>query len=54
MESETPEGFFERLKERQPRDLVMGFNNVRAFAEYRYKAKDELPQGVFAPKELAK
>ncbi|KAF8761023.1 hypothetical protein RHS01_01187 [Rhizoctonia solani] len=46
--------FFGRLKERQPRDMAMGYNNLKAFTGYFYRDKGALPQGVCEPKALKK
>ncbi|KAF8750874.1 hypothetical protein RHS01_08950 [Rhizoctonia solani] len=54
MEAEDAEGFFGRLKERQPRDMAMGYNNLKAFTGYFYRDKGALPQGVCEPKALKK
>ncbi|KAF8750558.1 hypothetical protein RHS01_09321 [Rhizoctonia solani] len=51
MEAEDAEGFFGRLKERQP-DMAMGYNNLKAFTGYFYRDKGALPQGVCEPKAL--
>ncbi|KAF8759551.1 Geminivirus Rep catalytic domain [Rhizoctonia solani] len=54
MEAEDAEGFFGRLKERQPCDMAMGYNNLKAFTGYFYRDKGALPQGVCEPKALKK
>ncbi|GAB1527357.1 hypothetical protein RhiTH_010532 [Rhizoctonia solani] len=54
MEAEDAEGFFGRLKERQPRDMAMGYNNLKAFTGYFYRDRGALPQGVCEPKALKK
>ncbi|GAB1527208.1 hypothetical protein RhiTH_010383 [Rhizoctonia solani] len=54
MEAEDAEGFFGCLKERQPCDMAMGYNNLKAFTGYFYKDKGALPQGVCEPKALKK
>ncbi|EUC55197.1 hypothetical protein RSOL_099790, partial [Rhizoctonia solani AG-3 Rhs1AP] len=54
MEAPTEEEFYARLRERQPRDLAMGFNSLKQFAKHHYKDASELPSGVCAPKELKK
>ncbi|KEP44898.1 hypothetical protein V565_352730, partial [Rhizoctonia solani 123E] len=52
MEAPTEEEFYARLRERQPRDLAMGFNSLKQFAKHHYKDASELPSGVCTPKEL--
>ncbi|KDN39306.1 hypothetical protein RSAG8_08941, partial [Rhizoctonia solani AG-8 WAC10335] len=52
MEAPGIEEFYGHLRERQPRDLAMGFNSLQAFAKHHYKDASELPDGVCAPKEL--
>ncbi|QRW15544.1 hypothetical protein RhiXN_03545 [Rhizoctonia solani] len=54
MEAEDAEGFFGRLKERQPCDMAMGYNNLKAFTGYFYRDRGALPQGVCEPKALKK
>ncbi|QRW24771.1 hypothetical protein RhiXN_11683 [Rhizoctonia solani] len=54
MEAEDAEGFFGRLKECQPCDMAMGYNNLKAFTGYFYRDKGALPQGVCEPKALKK
>ncbi|KAF8751615.1 hypothetical protein RHS01_08329 [Rhizoctonia solani] len=54
MEAEDAEGFFGCLKERQPCDMAMGYNNLKAFTGYFYRDKGALPQGVCEPKALKK
>ncbi|KDN36954.1 hypothetical protein RSAG8_10488, partial [Rhizoctonia solani AG-8 WAC10335] len=54
MEATNVDGFYGRLKERQPRDLAMGFNSIKAFAQYHYEDTSVLPKGVCPPKELKK
>ncbi|CUA78538.1 hypothetical protein RSOLAG22IIIB_07146 [Rhizoctonia solani] len=54
MEAKDKEGFFKRLKERQPWDLAMGFNSLKAFAKHHYQDASALPSGVCAPKKLSK
>ncbi|KAF8760983.1 hypothetical protein RHS01_01283 [Rhizoctonia solani] len=54
MEAEDAEGFFGCLKERQPCDTAMGYNNLKAFTGYFYRDKGALPQGVCEPKALKK
>lgn len=52
MEAKDEEGFYKRLRERQPRDLAMAFNSIKAFAKFHYQNSSALPDGVCAPKEL--
>ncbi|KAF8702361.1 hypothetical protein RHS03_06351, partial [Rhizoctonia solani] len=54
MEAEDAEGFSGCLKERQPCDMAMGYNNLKAFTGSFYREKGALPQGVCEPKALKK
>ncbi|KAF8748448.1 hypothetical protein RHS01_10823 [Rhizoctonia solani] len=54
MEAEDAEGLFGCLKEHQPCDMAMGYNNLKAFTGYFYRDKGTLPQGVCEPKALKK
>ncbi|GAB1527898.1 hypothetical protein RhiTH_011086 [Rhizoctonia solani] len=54
MEAEDAEGFFGCLKEHQPCNMAMGYNNLKAFTGYFYRDKGALPQGVCEPKALKK
>ncbi|GAB1526970.1 hypothetical protein RhiTH_010144 [Rhizoctonia solani] len=54
MEAEDAKGFFVCLKERQPCNMAMGYNNLKAFTGYFYRDKGALPQGVCEPKALKK
>ncbi|GAB1521167.1 hypothetical protein RhiTH_004258 [Rhizoctonia solani] len=54
MEAEDAEGFFGCLKECQPCNMAMGYNNLKAFTGYFYRDKGALPQGVCEPKALKK
>ncbi|QRW23264.1 hypothetical protein RhiXN_08300 [Rhizoctonia solani] len=54
MEAEDAKGFFGCLKERQPCNMAMGYNNLKAFTGYFYRDKGALPQGVCEPKALKK
>ncbi|QRW26413.1 hypothetical protein RhiXN_12074 [Rhizoctonia solani] len=54
MEAEDAEGFFGCLKEHQPCNMAIGYNNLKAFTGYFYRDKGALPQGVCEPKALKK
>ena len=45
-----------RLKERQPRDLVTGFNGIKGYVAWKLKQQgaSDLPDGVCPPVELKK
>ena len=53
MDAPCEEEFFSRLRERQPRDLALGFNSLKQFVKYHFKDASALPAGVCAPKELS-